>query len=155
MAISSPLFFCVYIDELFARMQKHGDGCWIGPHYLGAIGYADDITLLCPTLKGLKHMIQTCLEFGNEYDMTFNPQKSMCVKFGERETPALPDIKFGHNALTWQSKVKHLGNIRNDMSEESEIFYKRCEHFGFNPSTCPESNFVERVQVQMLSFLWL
>ena len=40
--------------------------------YIGALGYADDLTLLSPTLSGLKSMLQIADSFGDEYDVMFN-----------------------------------------------------------------------------------
>ena len=34
-----------------------GVGCHMGTHFVGSLGFADDIILLCPTLYGLKTMI--------------------------------------------------------------------------------------------------
>ena len=33
--------------------------------------YADDITLLCPSVRGLNEMIVLCVEYAKEYDITF------------------------------------------------------------------------------------
>ena len=35
----------------------------MGIHYVGALGFADDITLICPTVYGLKLMINICEQF--------------------------------------------------------------------------------------------
>ena len=51
--IASPILFCCYLDKLVELLQSNGSGCWIGDNFLGSVVYADDITLLCPTVKGL------------------------------------------------------------------------------------------------------
>ena len=43
------------------------------------MGYADDLPHLCPTAKGLQRMLNVCETFGEEFDMQFNPQISVCV----------------------------------------------------------------------------
>ena len=35
-----------------------GYGCHISGNFMGALSYADDITLLCPSLRGLNAMLQ-------------------------------------------------------------------------------------------------
>ena len=52
--IISPLLFRCYIDNLFTQLQNSGLGCHVGCSYAGAFGYADDITLLAPSLQCLK-----------------------------------------------------------------------------------------------------
>ena len=51
---------------------------------IGALSYADDITLLCPSVRGLNEMILLCCEHAKEYDITFNPYKIVCVQFGSK-----------------------------------------------------------------------
>ena len=55
-SIISPILFTVYVDELIARLQASGLGCRgpnIGRSYIGVLGYADDLTLLLPSVNAL------------------------------------------------------------------------------------------------------
>ena len=61
-----------------------GIWCHIGSAYIGALSYADDITLLCPSIRGLNEMIVLCCEYAKEYGITFNPKKTACIKFGRK-----------------------------------------------------------------------
>ncbi|CAL4163386.1 unnamed protein product, partial [Meganyctiphanes norvegica] len=74
--VLSPLLFSVYIDELLEKLKRNGIGCFIGHHFVGALGYADDIILLCPTFSGLKKMIKICEEYAEEHSILFNGNKS-------------------------------------------------------------------------------
>ena len=49
----SPLLVGVYMDGLLDELKDLGIGCYIGQHFCGAVGYADDIILLCPTSSRL------------------------------------------------------------------------------------------------------
>ncbi len=51
--IVSPMLFGIYMDVLLDKLQSEGYGCWIGNHYYGSIGYADDLKLLSPSIHGL------------------------------------------------------------------------------------------------------
>ena len=53
----SPLLFTVYFDELITRLKSSGLGCNIG-----ALGYADDLSLLSPRVNALTKIIKQ-LEF--------------------------------------------------------------------------------------------
>ena len=35
-------------------MKDRGLGCYIGANFMGAVGYADDITLIAPSVMSLK-----------------------------------------------------------------------------------------------------
>ena len=47
--VLSPILFAIYIDGLLVKLKDSGVGCHIGNHYTGALGFADDLSLLCPT----------------------------------------------------------------------------------------------------------
>ena len=48
------------------RVRK--SGCWIGLHYVGMVGYADDDWLIAPSITALQDMLNTCEEFNVEMD---------------------------------------------------------------------------------------
>ena len=50
----SPLLFNIYLDELLIGLRSCGYGARIGHMYIGSVAYADDVTLLSPTLHGMK-----------------------------------------------------------------------------------------------------
>ena len=52
--IVSPILFCVYIVGLLLRLRDSKIGCWIGNVYVGALAYADDVTLLAPTPRTMR-----------------------------------------------------------------------------------------------------
>ena len=56
-AILSPSLFCVYLDTLLFQLREAGVGCHLGGFFLGAFGYADDVTLLVPSRQGLQVML--------------------------------------------------------------------------------------------------
>ena len=67
---------------------------------MGVFGYADDLSLLCPTITGLQKMLEICEQYAEEYCIKFNASKSQmlhCSKVVE----ALPQIHVGwkHNSL--------------------------------------------------------
>ena len=39
-AVSSPIFFCNYVDQLIQELRRSELGCKIGGHYLGVAEYA-------------------------------------------------------------------------------------------------------------------
>ena len=125
-SIISPILFTVYVDELIARLQASGLGCNIGRSYIGlylAI-YADDLTLLSPSVNALSKMVDICEEYAKEYDIVFNCKKTVGIQFGNRCNNCV--IKLNRNEIKWQRSVKHLGNIIDQkLSDVEDCRFKK------------------------------
>ncbi len=106
----SPLLFYIYMDKLLKRLEAEGVACWIGKHYYGGVGYADDLTLALPSVRGLRQMLKICEEFGEEYSVEYNPTKTVSVLFSRQKIVHKPDIQLCGSTLKWVDHVKHLGN---------------------------------------------
>ena len=65
--VISPRMFTIYIDQLLLRLKKSGIGCHIHGKYMGSLGYADDVTLLSPSIRGLNRMLSICEDFGRVF----------------------------------------------------------------------------------------
>ena len=50
---------------------------------LWLIGYADDISLLCPTVSGMKEMLKTDETFAKQHDISFNASKRQLLWFSK------------------------------------------------------------------------
>ena len=55
--VLSPILFTAYLDSLIKTLKQRNIGCKIVNKLLGVFYYADDLTLLCPTLSGLQEML--------------------------------------------------------------------------------------------------
>ena len=69
------------MNELFVELRKSKIGCHIGDAYVGALGYADAVTLLSPTLSALKSMLHIADRFGKEHSVIFNVKKYQFLVF--------------------------------------------------------------------------
>ena len=49
--------FNLYLDNLLISLKQSVLSCYINGTYMGALGYADDITLACPSLYGLNSLL--------------------------------------------------------------------------------------------------
>ncbi len=79
--VASPVMFTVYMDELIMELKRSGIGCHIGHKYYSSLGYADDLKLLCPSIKSLQKMVNICAQFGKRFDVQYNAKKTFCVAF--------------------------------------------------------------------------
>jgi len=126
--IISPILFCVYMDELLKRLENEDIGCHIGRHFYGALGYADDLSLVVPSVTGMRRMLAICDEYGEEYSVEYNPIKTVCVAFSRRKVRVKPDIYLSGQKLRWVDSVKHLGNhLGANLSESKEITMKKSD----------------------------
>ena len=51
--VLSPILYSVYVDNLIRILRDSKIGCMYNNEYMGIFTYADDISLLCPTLSGI------------------------------------------------------------------------------------------------------
>ena len=62
--VSPVLFLYIYIDGLLHLLRESNVGCFIGNIFVGALVYADDIALLTPTPRVMRHLLLICKEYG-------------------------------------------------------------------------------------------
>jgi len=125
--VLSPILFTLYMDELIKRLEAAGDGCYIGHMFMGALGYADDISLLAPTAQALARMLKVCETFGMDYDLQFNSKKTVCISFSKtKPKKETPQVTLNGEVLKWECSVKHLGNyVSNDLDDKLDICHKK------------------------------
>ena len=55
---------------------------------MGALGYADNITLSCPSLYSLNSLLDTlCNQFAMNNHVIVNTKKTICMKYGDAVKP--------------------------------------------------------------------
>ena len=120
-----------HIDKLLVILRTSGIGCHIRSAYIGALSYADDITLLCPNIRGLNEMIVLYCEYAKEYDITFNPKKTVCNKFGSKINID-ENVSISGFPVQWSESVRHLGNfVDSTQSDSLDCRYKRSMFIGY------------------------
>ena len=75
-------------------------------NYFGVLGYADDLTLLSPSVNALSKMVgrPICEEYAKEYDIVFNCKKTVGIQFGNQCNNCViklngNEIKFIHSFI--------------------------------------------------------
>ena len=76
--------------------------------YYGAFGYADDVSLVAPSIFALRRMCDIALDYASEYDIKFNPLKCQLINYSDN-TNVL--FNFDGVVLKAESKGTHLGHI--------------------------------------------
>ena len=136
-AVLSPRFFGIYIDELLVELRKSGVGCYIGGHFFGAAGYADDLILLAPCRSAMAQMVEICEKFGERNNLLFstdvNPSKSktkclyMCGPKVRHPVYPAPLQLYGRD-LPWVTHATHLGHeLHQDCNMNMDTKMKRAQ----------------------------
>ena len=68
----SPILLFFYINDLFKLLRKSKSGCYIGSYFAGAMGYADDLLMICPSRKGLQEMLSIAENYAAEHKISFS-----------------------------------------------------------------------------------
>ena len=133
--VLSPILFCIYVDNLLQQLRHSSHGCYMGPHFVGALCYADDLVLISPSLSGLNSMLQICEQFALNYDLSFNAQKTQFIVFRRTPIERNMSVLFNHSVISEQQSVIHLGHIIYNQRKKSDIdrilasFYKQYNIF--------------------------
>jgi hypothetical protein len=124
-AILSPTLFCIYIDGLLCNLRDSGVGCYIGDNFIGALAYADDISLLSPTPSGMRKLLLICENYATEFKIRFNAAKSKCIfiapsKYRTDRLSPTPEFYVGGHQIEFTDRWPHLGHIIDNNSDDQE-----------------------------------
>ena len=80
--VCSHWFCSLFILTTFLlELERQGIGCYWNKHFVGAICYADDITLLASSPSDLRLMLNTCSSFATSHNLIFNADKTQLIRF--------------------------------------------------------------------------
>ena len=121
----SPILFSLYIDDLLMELAESGVGCHWDGLFVGALAYADDLTLLAPSPSALRTLLRICERFGVANYLKFNPDKTQCIRFSRLHYNSLRHFVFCGKTLECCRSVTHLGHtLTANLSDVDDIF--RC-----------------------------
>ncbi len=130
----SPDFFNEYGDELASWISELNVGISMGSLKIDIIQYADDITLVSNTARGLQQQIDVCNRYGEEYGIQFNPDKTMVIVFNQSCDRSIEEIinddwkgefRLAGKTIEIVTKLKILGQILSDDGKDIEHVGKR------------------------------
>jgi exonuclease III len=108
--VLSPFLFAIFIDDIIKEIKKTNLGCRLKHENVSIFIYADDIILLAPSIDSLQNMLRICEKELAWLDMSLNPKKSLCIRFGPRHNVGCSNISTvnGDNLL-WTTSCRYLG----------------------------------------------
>ncbi len=113
-------------------------GCCIGHIFAGALCYADDMKLLCPTRKGLQNIIDICKEFGIEFDVNYE-KMTVAICFSRSKKIIQFDVYLNNKKLQCVDSVKHLGiTVHFNLVDDDEIRRTKGDFIGITNSLCAQ-----------------
>jgi len=72
--------------------------------------YADDILLIVPSVSGLQTLVNICETELINIDMSINPKKSVCIRFGQRFNAHCEHItSVSGMKFEWVDNCRYLG----------------------------------------------
>ena len=105
-SLLSPLLFSLYMDDLSIKLNRLKIGLCTGSNILNHLFYADDLTIISPSLFGLRALLNICEDYALDFDITFNPSKSVCMRFHSRSLDFKPGIvTLNDSVLQWSEYV--------------------------------------------------
>ena len=133
----SPKLFNIYVDELSVNLKKCNSGCHIENMCVNHLFYADDLCLLAPSPSGQQTMFDVCAPYGCNYDIIYNPLKSVCLVFKPKTFKlSCPPIRLGNVDLAYADNTKYLGltfavsfSDDNDIARQMSLLYMRSNIF--------------------------
>ena len=90
--VLSAILFTLYLDKLLIRLKNSNIGCSIKGCYTGALSYADDITLSCPSIRGLNRMLEICNTFAAEHNLILTQRNQLGLNMETRFVLVKPFI---------------------------------------------------------------
>ena len=76
-------------------------------------------------------MLEICAKFADNFDITINSKKTLCIKFGE-SLNRKECAKLNGNIIKWVDHIKHLGNfLDSTLSDKLDTRSKISEFIGY------------------------
>ena len=122
--ILSPVMFNVYLDCLSIKLAASKIGCKFVDKTVNHLMYADDMTILAPSAKGLQRLLSICESYANSHEMVFNSSKSvfMCIESKHNNSKHIPSVSLKSVPLFKADSYKYLGfTITKNYSDSVDI----------------------------------
>ena len=119
----SPLLIDAYINDLLKNIASCNNWCELGRDWIIVIFYAEDISLLAPSARGLQILVDTAIPILNELRRIVNRHKSSYEVFNHERKITVPTLLRLDGLLCEQiMEIKYLGvTFSNDHNNSSGV----------------------------------
>ena len=118
------------MDDLSKKLKECKTGCMVGESLINHLIYADDLVIMSPYSAGLQQLLKVCSSYGVQYDIKFNPKKSviMIAKTKEDQNQKFPLFLLSDRTLEVVKKVRYLGHIiTDDLCDDDDVQRQCCK----------------------------
>ena len=122
--VLSPYLFVVYLDDLSNELNNIKAGSYIGEVLLNHLIFADDICVLCPSVRWLQRILDVCQAYAESHGIIFNCNKTVCMSFKAKSarSTATPVLKLGGQYVNTVDQYKYLGILLDtELSDDKDI----------------------------------
>jgi len=106
--VLSPVIFNVFINIFVTQLRQINIGCHLRSMFIGCLMYADDMILICPSVRGLQHMLDACISISDSISLQFNASKSHCLAVGRLSRLVIEPITLGSAQIAGTTSIKYL-----------------------------------------------
>ena len=119
------------MDDLTLELLNSGIGCSVLDLLINHVFYADDLTLMSPTLMGLQLLMNICAKYAEKHNIIFNVTKSKGIIFYANSCKYKKPINvhLNGNIIKWHEKVEHLGHDVNNKLNDNDDIRSKCVDF--------------------------
>ena len=125
-AIISPVLFNFYINDILNEVACLDIGCNLAYNKHNTQAYADDITALAPSAKGLQLLIDKIANNIEKLNLKINEIKTVCMIFSQKTVKDPPEFFLNNVRLAIVDKYKYLGVVLTNKGVWKEDI-RRCE----------------------------
>lgn len=107
--VTSTWFYWLFIDGLRQNLQESGTGYTIESLKVGNPTLADDLTLVCPTIKTFEKALSIVYKYSTKWRFSFNPARCHLSIFSLQRSPSNVSVRFGSAKVSRIQSVAHVG----------------------------------------------
>ena len=122
--VLSQYLFTVYLDDLSDELNNSKAECYIGEVLLNHLMFADDICVLCPSVRWLQRILHVCQAYAESHGIIFNYNKTVCMtlKAKSAKSTATLVLKLGGQYVKSVDQYKYLGILlHTELSDDKDI----------------------------------
>ena len=119
------------MDKLSDSLCTNNKGCHIAVKCINHLLYADDIVLICPSVKSLNSVLKTCSHYARSHDILFNASKSkcLCVLPNCCNITRIPHAYLDGVLLTFVKSHTYLGVVLNYLANDGDDIRRQMKTF--------------------------
>ena len=103
--------------------------------FVGALAYADDITLLAPT-PAFRKSLAVCESIGTNHMLKFNPDKTQCIRFSWKSSGCCSSVfMFCGKYIVCVKSVLHLSHVLPENLQD-DLNIQRCHSDFIKRANC-------------------